>query len=198
MSDTVTVKAKTRFTTALASGEILHMDPNDKRKGAEFKRLHERDVTPADAKKLHNRGWIEDYEGMEVLVLEPTAGSDAPAGNGEKGDNGDSGAKGTLTSLYSSKHVGGGMYEISGPDGFSEKVKGKGDAEKRIVELAKALIGGATVKNHPTGPTAGSDAPAGNGVEGDNGNGEEGNALDAEHGTDRSTGGGNPDEAPAT
>lgn len=198
MSDTVTVKAKIRFTTALASGEILHMDPNDKRKGAEFKKLHEREVTLADAKKLHGRRWVEDFDGMDDVDPQPTAGSDAPAGNGEQGDGGDSGAAGTLTTLYSSRHVGGGNYEISGPDGFSERVKGKEAAGDRIEELAKAMVGGGTVKNHPTGPTAGSVAPAGLGEQGDNGNGEEGNKLDAENGTDRSTGGGNPDEAPAT
>lgn len=157
MTDTVTVKAKTKFTTALASGLIIHMRPDMKKFATRS------DVPIADAVRLHNRKWIEDFEGLEEAGGTPTAARPAPAASGLQEPEKEA------AKPFTAKHVGGGRFEITGP-GIEEPIKivGKAAAHSALDELNTAYA--TTISQEPgkSPPDSEGSTDAGSGVgEGD-------------------------------
>lgn len=147
MTTKVAIVAAKRFTTALASGFILHMDPKDKRAG-EMPQLVKTEVPEEDVKALLDRGFIEDpYKGKKSAKAEPTP---APADTG--GDE----------PAYKLKHSGGSWWIVEGPDGtIGDKSK---DKDAVAAEVYRLNTGGELkpASDDTTGTT---------GAEGDNGGG---------------------------
>lgn len=208
----VTIKAKKRFTTALADGTIVHFNPKIK----ELPTSRE-NVLVTDALRMHDRGWIDDFknpdtgewvrEGQDAGVpgrrvagapeIAPEGSEEEPKGpvvtNAPQGEAPIAPAGIAESTAYTSKHVGGGWWQTLGPDGqpVGEKVKDK-DAVYAETQRLNTLNAGPLpgVKQHPVGPTAGADTEHGNGEA------EPGETTDLTR--EENGGGGNPDEAPAS
>lgn len=116
----VKVKALRTFTKTTKHGQF-HGDPNGVSKAKEpmVPDYVVDDLVASGCVKLSKSKAKAEDEGGEELT----------------GDNAGDPLPPVEEGPYEAKHIGGGIYEITGPDDFSEKVKGKHEAAARVAEL---------------------------------------------------------------
>ena len=179
----VSVKAKARFSTALADGTIIHYNPK-------FSKNKDFTVSPADARRMHTSGWIEDYKdpitgekvtkettdtlpvarlgtAPELLDAPVENQPSSPVSNAPKGKEAPTLPAGAVVQpQHTIKHAGGKYWTVRDAAGnqVGEKIEGKVEAQAEADTLNKLNAGPVDgVQQHPVGPSGGADTEHGNG-----------------------------------